>query len=489
MNRPIRRIALAVLLLFGALLVNANVLQVGEASSLRRKPQNVRIIAAEYSRQRGPIVVGGRAVARSVATKDRLKFQRVYPGGPAFAPATGYYSLVYGASAIERVENEVLSGTDSRLLGRRLSDLLTGRAPQGGAVVLTLDRAAQLAAYQGLNGRRGAVAAIDPRTGAILALASSPSYDPAKLSSHDPKAIRRYWQSLQDDPAKPLLDRALNATYPPGSMFKIVTAAAALSSGNYQPGTRIPAPTELPLPLTTATIKNFGGESCGNGRTDSLLDAFRISCNTAFAALGLALGQEKLRSQAEAFGLNNPDLAVPLPTATSVFPSGLDKPALAQSAIGQRDVRLTPLQAAMLSAAVANDGVLMKPYLVAEEQAPDLATISTASPQRLSRAVSPRVAAQLTTLMTTVVESGTGTAAQIPGVRVAGKTGTAQHTDAAGNPLPPYAWFTAFAPADNPRVAVAVVVENAGGFGSDATGGAVSAPIARAVIQAVLGSS
>jgi peptidoglycan glycosyltransferase len=301
------------------------------------------------------------------------------------------------------------------------------------------------------------------------------------LASHDTKTIRAAYQSLLQNPGAPLLDRAINQTYPPGSMFKIIDLAAAFNHG-YNPASVVPAPNVLNLPLTTSQIHNFAGESCGNGRADTISDAFRISCNTAFAGLGMKLGAGVLTDTTKAFGFGQ-SLNIPLAVAPSRIGGNLNRPQTAQTSIGQFDDAVTPLQAAMLSAAIANNGLLMQPYLVQRVEAPDLSTLQQAQPQPLGRAVSPTVAGEIKQLMELVVSSGTGTAAQIRGVVVAGKTGTAQH----GAGLPPDAWFTAFAPADAPQVAVAVVVENGGGY-NDATGGQIAAPIARAVITAVLGS-
>jgi len=480
MNAPLRRVAVAVLVLFGLLLVNANYVQVVQARDLRTDSRNSRVLVQEYERERGSIVVGGEAVAVSTKTDDRLEYLRTYPGGPAYSHVLGYYSLLYGATGMERASNEVLSGADDRLFVRRLSDLVTGRTPKGGNVVLTLLPRAQLAAYEALEGQRGAVVALDPRTGAILALASRPSYDANPLASHDPQQIREAYRKLDGDPANPLLNRALSSTYPPGSTFKVVTAAAALAAGA-TPESQLESPDRLDLPLTDATIGNFGGETCGNGRTTTLADALRISCNTAFANLGLDLGAQALGKQARAFGLGE-ELEVPLQVAESVFPDELDPPSLAQSAIGQRDVRVTPLQAAMIAAGVANDGVVMKPYLVDSIQGADFSVVDSTDAEELSTAMRAADARALTEMMKLVVADGTGTRAQIPGVEVAGKTGTAQNAPGA----PPHAWFIGFAPADNPEVAVAVVVERGGSLGSEATGGRVAAPIARAVMEAVL---
>jgi peptidoglycan glycosyltransferase len=479
-NKPIRRVAITCLLLFAILLVNDNIVQFADAKTLRDKPGNTRLLFQQYDRKRGDIVTStGITIASSVPTNDALKYLRTYPSGPLFAPVTGFYSIIYGGSQIESSENSILAGTDDRLFGvQQLSNLITGRTPEGGSVVLTIDPVLQQVAYTALAGRKGAVVALDPSTGAILALVSSPSYDPNTLSSHNQTAINAYWSKLIADTANPMLDRALNQTYPPGSTFKLITAAAALSTGSYTPTTVIPAPATLPLPQSTSVLHNFQGESCGGQAT--LIQALTISCNTAFGGLGLALGQDALRTQADAFGFDS-TYSVPMKSAGSVFPVDLSDANTIQSAIGQFDVRATPLQMAMVAAAIANGGVEMKPYLVDQLVGPDLRIVDQTKPAQLHRAVSPQVAAELTQMMESVVQHGTGTSAQIPGVAVAGKTGTAQNATGAA----PHAWFVAFAPAVQPTIAIAVLVENGGG-NSDATGGAIAAPIAKAVIQAEL---
>ena len=486
MNRPLRRVALACLALFGLLLVNVNWVQVVKADAYRDDPRNSRVLLRTYERERGQIAVlaeAGRrdAVAESTRTEGPLTWLRQYPGGPAYAHVTGYYSLVYGRTGIERAEDSVLSGEDDRLFVRRLSDYVTGNTPKGGTVVLSIDPQAQAAAFRGLQGKRGAVVALDPRTGAVLAMASLPSYEPARLSSFDPAQIREYYGQLTDASDDPLLNRAISKTYPPGSTFKVVTAAAALESGEVTPETRIPSPRELDLPQTNTPLRNFGGGTCG-GETITLADALRISCNTAFGSLGLTLPEDAVREQARAFGFGENDLRVPTSVAESRYPDETNPPQAAQSAIGQFDVRVTPLQMAMVAAGVANGGDVMRPHLVKEVQAPDLSVLEVPEPERLSEAVSKEVAAELTRMMELVVAEGSGRRAQIDGVRVAGKTGTAQHAPG----RPPHAWFIGFAPAEDPQVAVAVVIEDGGNLGNEATGGALSAPIAADVMRAIL---
>jgi len=475
-NAPLRRVAISVLVLFTLLIVNVNYIQVVRAEKLRNDRGNTRVLAEEYDRERGSIVVAGKEIALSVPTDDRLTYLRQYPDGELYAGVTGYYSVVYGNAGLERAENDLLAGSDPRLVFRRLADLFTGRDPAGGNVELTLDPAVQQAAMSGLEGVTGAVVALDPSTGAILGMASTPSYDPNQLSSHDPQAIRAYWDQLSAADRDPRLNRAISDNFPPGSLFKVIVSAAALEDG-YTPETVIPAPQELPLPNSSRVIPNFNGSACSSSGEQSLIDALTISCNTAFAQLGMDLGEDRVREMAEAFGMDGETFDIPLQVEGSSIGEVEDEAALAQTSIGQRDVRMTPLQAALVAATVANDGVQMRPYLVDQVQAPDLTVIDSTQPEEWRDAVSSDVANQLTEMMKSVVDNGSGRAARIPGVEVAGKTGTAQ----VSADVPDHTWFMGFAPADDPKIAVAVFVANGGG-----TGGERSAPIARQVMEAYL---
>ena len=472
MNAPLRKVAISVLVLFTLLIINVNYIQVVRSDELREDTGNTRQLAEEYSRERGSIVVAGTEVALSTPTDDRLKYLRQYPAAELYAPVTGYYSVIYNSSGMEDAENDVLAGSDPRLTLRRLADLFTGRDPAGGNVELTLDPAVQQAAMDGLQGVTGAVVALDPSTGAILGLASTPSFDPNQLSSHDPAAIRAYRESLTDDQ---LTNQAISQRYSPGSIFKVVVSAAALATGDYTPETPIPAPDVLTLPGTNTTMENFDGESCNGGADQPLIDALTISCNTAFAQLGIDLGEEAVRDMAEGFGINDEKFDMPLSVAASKLGDIENDAQLGISSIGQQDVQLTPMQGAMIAAAVANRGTLMKPYLVSQVQAPDLTVIDKTDPEEMSQPVSEEVAGQLTEMMTSVVNNGTGRRARIDGVQVAGKTGTAE------NSADDHSWFIGFAPADDPKIAVAVFVRNGAG-----TGGDISAPIAKNVIQAYL---
>jgi peptidoglycan glycosyltransferase len=489
-NAPLRRVAISVLALFTLLILNVNYIQVVRSSELRDDPSNTRVLYEEYDRERGSIVIDGNPIALSEKTNDQLTYLRRYPQGPVYAPVTGAYSLVYGNSGLEKAENGVLAGSDPRLVVRRLGDLFTGRDPAGGNVSLTLDPAVQEAAMNALEGVTGAVVALDPKTGAILGLASTPTYDPGQLSSHDPAAIRAYRKSLvpADGAADPLSNQAIGERYSPGSVFKLVVAAAALESGNYTPTTTVPAPNALPV--GGSQLHNYNGESCNGGADQSLIDALTISCNTAFAQLGIALGEDKLRDMATAFGIDDGNgFDMPLHVVPSTIGDIADDAALAQSSIGQKDVQLTAMQAAMISAAIANKGALMKPYLVDSVQAPDLTVIDQTDPEKMGQPVSADVAGELTQMMTSVVASsnGTGRKARIDGVQVAGKTGTAE-VGTSGDDAPPHTWFTGFAPADDPQIAVAVFIKNGGQSGTEGTGtgGDISAPVAKKVMQAYL---
>ena len=487
MNTSLRRVSMTLMALVVLLLLNATLTQVFTADGLRADPRNQRVLLDEYSRQRGQISAGGQLMAYSVSTTGRYRYLRVYPNPNMYAPITGFYSLSYSSTGLERAEDSILNGSDQRLFGRRLADFFTGRDPRGGSVDTTIVPRVQQAAYDAMQqgcdgGCRGAVVALDPKTGKILSLVSSPSYDPNRLATHDAAAQSEAWQELRDDPSDPLSNRAISERYPPGSTFKVITTAAALQSG-VTVDERLTALPSVPLPDSSARLENYGGAPCGSGQTASLQEAFARSCNTAFVQLGLRLGADSLRDAASSFGLDNPQEPIPLQVAESTVGPIPDRAALAMSSIGQRDVAMTPLQNALVAAAIANKGVMMQPYLIDSLKGPDLANIATTAPVEQRRAVSPQVAAKLTDLMIGA-EQFTQQTGAIPGVQIASKTGTAEHGTDPRN-TPPHAWYIAFAPAQDPKVALAVLVEN-GGDRLSATGGAVAAPIGRAVISAAL---
>jgi len=488
MNTSLRRVSMMVMGLVVLLLANATFTQVVAADRLRSDPRNQRVLLDEYSRQRGQITAGGQLLAYSMPTNGRYRYLRIYPSGEQYAPVTGFYSLQYSSTGLERAEDSILNGSDERLFGRRLADFFTGRDPRGGNVATTLVPRVQQAAWDAMqqgcgNGPcKGAVVALEPSTGRILAMVSSPSYDPNQLASHDAAQRAAAWERFRDDPDAPMQNRAISETYPPGSTFKVITTAAALQGGT-TPDTQLASASRITLPNSSSTLENYGGMSCTAAPTVSLREAFAKSCNTAFVELGLHTGADALRATARQFGLDQSTPAIPLQVATStVGPIG-DAAALGISSIGQKDVALTPLQNAMVAATVANGGVTMSPYLVDNLQGPDLANLTATAPHELRRAVSTQVAATLTDLMVGA-EQVTQQKGAIAGVQIASKTGTAEHGTDPRN-TPPHAWYIAFAPAKNPKVAVAVLVEN-GGDRLSATGGALAAPIGRATIAAAL---
>ncbi|MGE9809230.1 MULTISPECIES: peptidoglycan D,D-transpeptidase FtsI family protein [unclassified Janibacter] len=483
MNDPIRRLASLTAFLFAALLIASTWIQSIGSADINNRSDNRRTLLNSYNRERGQILVDGEPIARSTATKDELKWQRTYSSPQLYSHVTGFYSFVYGTGGgVEDAENALLSGQSDKLFYGRVTDLLTGRRAKGASVELTIDPAVQRAASEALGDQRGAVVALDPRTGEILAMVSKPNYDPSLLATHDVTAQQEAWTELNGDPTRPLVNRAIGGNlYPPGSTFKIVTAAAAIESGTFTKDSTLPGPAELDLPQTTTNLPNSHPGACGPNNKTTLLQALETSCNTAFGWLGMELGAETLADQASRFGFGD-RLDIPMRVADSTFPADADEPQTAQSAIGQFEVRTTPLQVAMIAAAVANDGVVMRPHMVRSILGSDTSVLEEKKVEQLSEAMSPETADALTDMMQAVVESGTGTAAQIPGVAVAGKTGTAEHAKDAA----PHAWFTAFAPADDPQVAVAVVVEDGGKAGSEAYGGTVAGPIAKAVMEAVI---
>lgn len=519
MNKQIRKVAAALGVLLVAIFLNLNYVQVVKASDYRNHSGNRRVLLAEYSEPRGQIIVDGSAIATSKLTSDELKYLRVYSDGPMYAPVTGYFSIAYDKSGIEETEDSVLSGSDSRLFGAKLSNLLTGRNPKGGSVELTLNAATQKAAYDALTaaGAKGAVVALDPTTGAVLAAVSTPSFNPNKLASHSYDVQSKYWDSIDPNkyPQGPMLDRALNQTYPAGSTFKLVVSAAALKAG-IKPDQKIDAPRYYwplggsgPCPANDQgpCIHNFttsaGPEECQPGSaTATLTFALAKSCNTAFAELAVNdLQVSELADQAKAFGMDGDQLQIPLTAAESTI-GPLDQltndpVAVGQTAFGQRNVRVTPLQDAMFAAAIADGGSLMTPYLVSRELSTDLSPLSVTKPAQLSQAVTPTVASQLQDMMRQVVVApeGTGSGANItdlPGVVVGGKTGTADTgvTSAAGGE--PINWFTGYAQKDGqPKIALAVAIENSNEL---KLGGAIqsstqaSSQVARAVMEAYLRS-
>ena len=471
MNGPIRRVALAAMVMFTALLLNLSAGYLIRTDYLNNRPENRRVTDARFAQDRGPLMVGNSPIAKSEPVKDRFKFQRSYPSGKLYAPVTGFHSYYFGTSGLENSYSEQLIGVDDSQFLDRLVNLLTGATPRGATVETTLNAKAQRAAWDGLNGRKGAVVAIDTKTGAVRALVTSPSYDPNRLATHDLKASRAAWEELQADKSRPMANRATREIYPPGSTFKLITAAAAIEAG-MSPKTEIDA-SEYKLPGSTVVIKG----NCG-GKEITLTDALEVSCNPGFARLGVELGADALRAQAEKFGFGDTFLPE-IGSSASKFPSEPDDAQTAMSAIGAFEVAASPLQMAMVAAAVANDGIVMEPYLVESVVTHDLRVISQTQPRQHGTALSQSAAGSLHDMMVSVVQNGTGRRAQIPGLTVGGKTGTAVPDENRR----PYAWFTAFA--DELDIAVCVFIEDAEIPATDIAGGTLAAPIAKAVIEAM----
>jgi penicillin-binding protein A len=484
MNSAIRKVGVVIVLLFVAITAQLTYLQLVRASSLNRDPHNVRVATRDLTRDRGDIVTAdGAVLARSVPVSDQLKFQREYPLGALFGHVTGYQSVTLGNTGVERQYDSSLLGRDVSLQSHSLSDLLNSHNPTG-TVVLTLTRGAQQVAKDALRGRRGSVVVLDVKTGGIVAMYSEPSFDPTPLASHNTAAVQKYFDALESTPIHPDLPRAYRERYPAGSTFKVLTTAVALDAGVVNPTTPFPQLTEIPLPQSTRTLANFGHERCGG----TLAQSFTVSCNTTFARIGLTLG-DRLAQGITAFGINAPAPPLDLTpgAASSVGPRygtfANNQPFFALGAIGQGDVAVTPLEMALVAESVADNGVMMVPHVMSEIRASDGTVVRRFHPTEWRRTMTPGTSAILNEFMRSVVASpnGTGTAARIPGITVAGKTGTAE---APGGP--PHAWFIAFAPAEAPKYAIAVIVERGGDQGSEATGGRVAAPIAAQVLSALL---
>jgi peptidoglycan glycosyltransferase len=468
--------------LFALLFVNLNYVQWYKSDEYRNDDHNGRVQLTEYQRQRGTIAVaGGVPIAQSVPTNDQLKYLRQYPVAPlAYAPITGYKPVSGLATNVERAEDAFLSGNADALFTERLKAMFTGAKTAGGNVILTISKAAQEKAYDDLvnnntGAKSGAAVAIDPASGAIYAMATTPSYDPSKITGHDSVAAQQAFEELNKDKGNPLLNRATQNTYPPGSTMKVIVSAAALTEGDYTPETQIPAgPDYTPVAGGGFTIHNAHPSICPDPEV-TLITALTQSCNTGFAALGVKLGADKVKAMAQAFGFEDSSLTIAGKdnTAMTVAAShtgkmtgedGRDDPnALAQSSIGQLDVRMTPMQGAMVAATVANGGTRMRPYLIDKLQAPDLTTINNTEHRALNQPISARVAGDLQRMMISVVQNGTGKKAQISGFQVGGKTGTAQNGETSGD----HGWFIGFAMKDGkPICAVAVFLQNAGPNGS-----------------------
>jgi peptidoglycan glycosyltransferase len=490
MNIGIRRIGLAMIVLFVALVAQLTYLQVGRSSQLANASGNPRQAFADIRRDRGPIESSdGAALALSTAANDEFKYQRVYPSDTAnlFANVVGYESVQNGSAGVEKAYSSELEGRTFSLQLKNLADAFANKQPVG-TVVLTMSKVAQGAAAFALQGKRGSVVVLDVATGGVLAAYSNPTFDPNLLATHETNKANAAFTLLNNDPTNPLLARAWRELYPPGSTFKTVTASIALQS-NVDVDKQFPVLREITLPLTDGqTLANFGHESCGG----SLILSFTVSCNTTYAQVGLDLG-ETFATGIQNFGVqtapprqNGSGIDPSIVASTGPLPGSFDhnQPKFMQDAIGQNQVAVTPMEMALVAEAIADQGEILQPHVVDCVLDPNDKVVSRVGTQQYKRAISPATAATMTTFMQAVVDqpNGTGTAAQIPGVKVAGKTGTAETVDGEK----PHAWFIAFAPADHPKYAIAVLVEHGGSASAEVTGGRVAAPIAKQVLQTLL---
>jgi peptidoglycan glycosyltransferase len=472
-NKSISRVFIVGVVLFVALVVNLTWIMAVRANWFADRPQNKLALAKEMKIKRGDILgFDGSTIAGSVRRSGY--YYRDYPQGTLAPQLVGYDSLRYGRTGIESAMNDYLTGQATNLGVQSWIDKLLGRRPQGASVKLTLVPAVQKAAQKALAGQKGAILALDPKTGALIAAASAPTYDPANLDDQ--------WARLRADGNAPLLSRTTQGLYVPGSAFKVVTAAGALDYGKVTPTT--PFVDTGTYVVFGGKVTNYGGEVFG---PNDFTTALTLSINTTFGKVGNLLQRKRLVATMQRFGFyQTPPLALP---AGEVVPSGrygakgllppdafMDPLAVAWAAVGQEKVLATPLQMALVAASVADGGRVMKPYYTDQVVSPSGTIILRTQPQQWKVAMKPAVAAELNTMMQRVVTAGTGTAAALQGIEVAGKTGTAQKGD--GTNL---AWFIAFAPANDPKIAIAVVIED-----TQATGGEAAAPLAADVIKTAL---
>ena len=479
MNRSIRHVWVAAVAMFAVLLLALTSIMFFQQRSLAADPWNTRTLYERFGRDRGSILAGGEEIARSVPTEGDYAFAREYPQGDLYSEVTGYFSPVYGATALEQEMGDELSGSSDDQFYNRVMSTLSGEQQTGASVETTLDPELQQIAHDSLQGRQGAIVAIEPDTGRILAMASSPGFDPNKMSSHDTESVMAASEAYSSDPAQPLVNRTIGGDlYAPASTFKLIDTVAALESGEYTTDTEIPNPQELELPGTSITLPNYRGGPCDARDVADLQFALENSCNVPFAQVAMDLGEDRIAQTAENFGYGQ-DLDIPMSVTPSSFPEGMTDAELAMASIGQYDVRSTPMQVAMISAALGNDGVLMKPQLVDQVRSSDLSVIQDFEPEELNQATSADVADTLEDLMVSDVDNGIARGAAVPGHSVAGKTGTAEIGSETGLTD---SWFTGFAPADDPEIAIAVVFEDV----DTTTASTLTSPTAQRMFEEVL---
>ena len=482
MNQAIRNSWIAAISMFALIFGALSFVQVIGADDLKANAWNKRTLLQNYCNDRGAIIVGGTPVAESVPASESCQFQRTYTQPQLYAGITGYFSRSFGLTGLEKAMNRELEGSSDQLFLDRISQLFLGNQPKGASVEVTLDPKLQKLAYDLIpDGQRGSIVVTNPKTGAILAMVSKPSYDPNLIATQDPGAEAANINELNKVPGINLnqnVSGPTGALLAPGSVFKLVDVAAALSSGKYNKDSVLPNPAEMPFPGIQYKLPNYAGGNCYTRDTATFAFALQQSCNTPFASIALDLGEKAIAEQSAKFGFGQ-DIGdqLKLDAATKGFPTGLDAASLAQSAIGQRDVRATPLQINQMTSAIANGGVQLQPNLIKAVRSPDLRTISEPKPRTLRTSTTPEIARQINEWMVSVVTDGIARGAAVPGFKVAGKTGTAELGNGLNN-----SWFTGFAPANDPQVAVTIVME-----GVDITTGAqLTSPNAKKIFEAVL---
>ncbi|WP_026556409.1 peptidoglycan D,D-transpeptidase FtsI family protein [Arthrobacter sp. 35W] len=484
MNQAIRNAWVVAIALFALVFGSITYVQFFAVGDLKANGNNNRELLRQFCEDRGAILVAGQPIAESVATNEQCKFQRQYVQPELYAGLTGFFSRDFGSYGLESSTNDQLTGTTSDAFYDRLVQVLTGAQPKGRSVELTIDPAIQKLAYDLIpDGQEGAIVVMNPKTGAIIAMVSKPSYDTNLMASHDGTAVRAAVDELNNVPGINLYGSpAYTHLYSPGSVFKLVDTAAALESGKYTKDSVLPNPAQLGFDGTSYTLNNYVNGGCAARTQADFSFALEQSCNTPFAEIALNLGQDAITKQAEKFGFNDNSLKFPSRVEGSRFPGStgkLGQPELARSAIGQQDVQATPLQIAMMTAAIANGGIQMKPNIVKTIRTPDLKVVQDFQPEELRQSTTKAVADQITTWMTSVVDKGIASAAAVPGIKVAGKTGTAE---LGGPENLNNSWFTGFAPANDPQVVVSIVIP-----GVDiSTGAKLTSPNASKLFEAVL---
>ncbi|WP_144793909.1 penicillin-binding protein 2 [Microbacterium paludicola] len=482
MTKEIRRLSIVMLFMFLSLLVATSWIQVVQADQLAQTDHNTRSLMDSYEIQRGAIIAGGTPIASSVAADDEFRYQRVYEDSPMWSDITGFFNpALQSSTGIENALNADLSGTGASAFLSEIERIVSGQPQRGFSVEVTVDPVAQRAAYEALDGLEGAVVALEPSTGRILAMVSTPGYDANAIAVHSATQAEEAYNSFDAQKPNPLINAATNEIHPPGSTFKILVAAAAYASGDWTPQSTLPNPARYTLPGSSAQISNASGGTCGPGATVTIADAVKLSCNIPMAELAVELGSQTIFEMAEKFGFNQ-EFTTPLTVTASSYPRALDDAQTALTGFGQGQVTATAMQVAMISAGLANDGIVMKPRLVDAVIGNDLSTVREYADEELGRAVEAEDADDVTAAMVASVADGAAQGARIDGVAVAGKTGTAEND----GDEPYTLWFTGFAPADDPQIAVAVVVDNGGGIGQSGSGDTLAAPIAKKIIEAVL---